>query len=300
MPQARADLEAITHPRSAHEVAELGATLGGPYQLIAVPLLAETGTAGDYDRVLVVDCDPQLQLQRLMLRDGRRRADAQRMIDAQATREARLAIADDVIPTTATSTRWRRRSRRCTSAISAGPCSRDIANGLPLGAELCKIAGCPRSPPPSSAPPPQAAVAPLIFEQPLNERMRTFLRLDYLYNQALYHNEKASQWGSRAAMTSLIDILAITTRSDVRSEVLKEIERHLAQLGEFEDRPEVDGGRLRALINNLVAAAYGAGRRWRRLPAAAARFGVPRRDQAPQRHSRRHLRVRPAGLSSSG
>ena len=84
---------------------------------------------------------------------------------------------------------------------------------------------------------PETAAAPLIFEQPLNERMRTFLRLDYLYNQALYHNEKASQWGSRAAMTSLIDILAITTRSDVRSEVLKEIERHLAQLAEFEDRP---------------------------------------------------------------
>jgi cell division protein ZapD len=97
-----------------------------------------------------------------------------------------------------------------------------------------------------------AAVAPLIFEQPLNERMRTFLRLDYLYNQALYHNEKASQWGSRAAVGSLIDILAITTRSDVRSEVLKEIERHLGQLGEFENKSGVDGGRLRALINNLA------------------------------------------------
>ena len=57
---------------------------------------------------------------------------------------------------------------------------------------------------------PVTASAPLIFEQPLNERMRTFLRLDYLYNQALYHNEKASQWGSRAAVASLIDILAIT------------------------------------------------------------------------------------------
>ena len=45
---------------------------------------------------------------------------------------------------------------------------------------------------------PAASSSPLIFEQPLNERMRTFLRLDYLYNQALYHNEKASQWGSRA------------------------------------------------------------------------------------------------------
>jgi cell division protein ZapD len=94
--------------------------------------------------------------------------------------------------------------------------------------------------------------APLIFEQPLNERMRTFLRLDYLYNQALYHNEKASQWGSRAAVGSLIDILAITTRADVRSEVLKELEKHLGQLEGFEHRSGVDSGRLRALINNLA------------------------------------------------
>jgi cell division protein ZapD len=97
-----------------------------------------------------------------------------------------------------------------------------------------------------------ASSAPLIFEQPLNERMRTFLRLDYLYNQALYHNEKASQWGSRAAVSSLIDILAITTRSDVRAEVLKEIEKHLGLLEGYENRSGVDGGRLRALINNLA------------------------------------------------
>jgi dephospho-CoA kinase len=95
--KARADLEAITHPLIRARVAELGAVLGGPYQLIAVPLLAETGTARDYDRVLVVDCDPQLQLQRLMSRDRMGRSDAQQMIDAQASREARRAIADDVI-----------------------------------------------------------------------------------------------------------------------------------------------------------------------------------------------------------
>ena len=118
---------------------------------------------------------------------------------------------------------------------------------------------------------PETAAAQLIFEQPLNERMRTFLRLDYLYNQALYHNEKASQWGSRAAVNSLIDILAITTRSDVRSEVLKEIERHLVQLGEFENRPGVDVGRLRALINNLV-------RLRTALAAAGAAYLQPVRD----------------------
>jgi cell division protein ZapD len=121
------------------------------------------------------------------------------------------------------------------------------------------------------APTAAAATSPLIFEQPLNERMRTFLRLDYLYNQALYHNEKASQWGSRAAVGSLIDILAITTRSDVRSEVLKEIERHLIQLAEFENKAGVDGGRLRALINNLT-------RLRSALSAAGAAYLQPLRD----------------------
>src|SRR5687767_3435840 len=113
--------------------------------------------------------------------------------------------------------------------------------------------------------------APLIFEQPLNERMRTFLRLDYLYNQALYHNEKASQWGSRAAVSSLIDILAISTRGDVRSDVLKELERHLAQLENFDSKPGVDGGRLRALINNLS-------RLRAALNAAGATYLQPLRD----------------------
>jgi len=64
----------------------------------------------------------------------------------------------------------------------------------------------------------------LIFEQPLNERMRTFLRLDLLYNQALYQHRDGEPRGSRAAMSRLIDILAITTRGDVRSDVLKELE----------------------------------------------------------------------------
>ncbi|MGB6488543.1 MAG: cell division protein ZapD [Steroidobacteraceae bacterium] len=92
----------------------------------------------------------------------------------------------------------------------------------------------------------------LVFEQPLNERMRTFLRLDFLYSQALYHNETASQWGTRAAVTSLIDILAIITRSDVRSEALKELERQLTLLGEFQSKPGVDTNRLKALITNLT------------------------------------------------
>ncbi len=91
----------------------------------------------------------------------------------------------------------------------------------------------------------------LVFEQPLNERMRTFLRLDFLYNQALYHSETGSPWGSRAAVTSLIDILAIVSRTDLRSDALKEIERQLVLLGEYQEKPGVDPRRLETFINNL-------------------------------------------------
>jgi dephospho-CoA kinase len=94
---ARADLEALTHPAIRAEVARRSAQLGGPYQLIAVPLLAETATAHDYDRVLVVDAEPQAQLLRLMQRDGIDETAARRMLAAQATRAERNAIADDII-----------------------------------------------------------------------------------------------------------------------------------------------------------------------------------------------------------
>ena len=66
-----------------------------------------------------------------------------------------------------------------------------------------------------------AADAPVVYEQPLNERMRTFLRLDFLYSQTMYHEERPDQWSTRAAMSSLLEILAITARGDIRSEVLK-------------------------------------------------------------------------------
>jgi dephospho-CoA kinase len=93
---ARADLESIMHPAIRARVAQLSATLDGPYLLVAVPLLVETRTQKDYDRVLVVDCDPDVQLRRVVTR-GLEVDEARKMIRAQASREARLAIADDVI-----------------------------------------------------------------------------------------------------------------------------------------------------------------------------------------------------------
>jgi cell division protein ZapD len=92
----------------------------------------------------------------------------------------------------------------------------------------------------------------IVFEQPLNERLRTFLRIDFLYSQAVYHSQSPSQWGSRAAVAGLLDIIAITSRSDTRADALKELERQLALLNEFQSRPGVDTARLRTVISNLL------------------------------------------------
>jgi cell division protein ZapD len=94
--------------------------------------------------------------------------------------------------------------------------------------------------------------APIVYEQPLNERMRTFLRLEFLYTQASYHSESPNPWSARAAVASLLEILAITARGDSRSEVLKELERHVNVLKEYQTKTGVDPGRLKSLMSNLV------------------------------------------------
>ena len=97
----------------------------------------------------------------------------------------------------------------------------------------------------------RAATAGPVYEQPLNERMRTFLRLDFLYGQALFHEEREDPWSTRAAVGSLLEILAITARGDARSEVLKELERQMSIMSDYQARPGVDSGRLRAVMSNL-------------------------------------------------
>jgi dephospho-CoA kinase len=96
-PEARRRLEALLHPRILEEAVRLAGAAGGPYQLFVVPLLVESGLAGWVDRVLVVDCPVEAQLERLLARDGGDEAEARAMLAAQASRKQRLAVADDVI-----------------------------------------------------------------------------------------------------------------------------------------------------------------------------------------------------------
>ncbi|MBT8096060.1 MAG: cell division protein ZapD [Woeseia sp.] len=82
--------------------------------------------------------------------------------------------------------------------------------------------------------------------------MRTFMRLEFLYQQLLYNSEQEADWATRAATSSLIEIMAILSRGDVRSDVYKELERQLETLERFRSQPGVDTSRLKVLIDNLA------------------------------------------------
>ena len=94
---ARKRLEAILHPRIRDAAYAQAAAAAGPYVIIAVPLLYDSPMKDVMDRILVVDCSEETQIQRLMARDGESREQACRIMATQASREQRLSIADDVI-----------------------------------------------------------------------------------------------------------------------------------------------------------------------------------------------------------
>lgn len=99
-PAARKRLEAIIHPRVRAWLRQECEAAPGPYSIAAIPLLTEGGGRDAYpwiDRILVVDVPAEVQIERLMRRDGVDQGLADAMLAAQASREARLAIADDVI-----------------------------------------------------------------------------------------------------------------------------------------------------------------------------------------------------------
>jgi dephospho-CoA kinase len=95
---SRQALDSILHPLIRVEMEREAAEAQGPYVVMAIPLLVEGGNSAErVDRVLVVDVDEALQIQRLQARDGSSAEQARAILASQASRAARLGQADDVL-----------------------------------------------------------------------------------------------------------------------------------------------------------------------------------------------------------
>ena len=97
-PGARARLEGILHPRIREATAAAAAIASGPYVIFVVPLLIESGTWRErVTRVLAIDCPEEMQVARVMARNGLTEEQVRAIMAAQVTRAQRLAAADDVV-----------------------------------------------------------------------------------------------------------------------------------------------------------------------------------------------------------
>ena len=100
-PNVRHHLESIIHPRVRQTLQERAARVQSAYAILVIPLFVESGEYHWVDRVLVVDVPRELQIKRLLARDGITVELAESMLNVQVSREQRLAIADDVIDNSA-------------------------------------------------------------------------------------------------------------------------------------------------------------------------------------------------------
>jgi dephospho-CoA kinase len=96
-PKRREELEAILHPLIRADMDRRVLESDGPYIVLSIPLLIEGGARARVDRVLLIDADESLQLERLMSRDAVSAEEARATLAAQASRAARLQAADDVL-----------------------------------------------------------------------------------------------------------------------------------------------------------------------------------------------------------
>jgi len=92
------------------------------------------------------------------------------------------------------------------------------------------------------------------YEQPLNERVRSLLRLEFLFQQVNRSIAEASTWASRAALQGLFDILALTGRNEFKRDLLKELERHAATLNRLRLNPNVDIATLDRVLAEIGSA----------------------------------------------
>lgn len=81
--------------------------------------------------------------------------------------------------------------------------------------------------------------------------MRTFLRVEFLFEQLNHYIDDPNEWNNRNAIAALIEVIEFLSRLDIKTELIKELERHSAIISPLENTPGVDGQRLKMIIDEI-------------------------------------------------
>lgn len=89
------------------------------------------------------------------------------------------------------------------------------------------------------------------YETPLNERMRTMLRLEHMFSQIEHSMEGTTHWDTRYAMAAFFETFSVIARNEFKSELLQELDRHFSSLGRLAEMPHVDPSALNRVLDDI-------------------------------------------------
>lgn len=225
----RKKLENILHPLIRSAMMErLDQVEDSPYTILVVPLLVDTGNWGMIDQILVVDVDEETQIRRVMQRDSVDRKQAQAIIDSQISREFRLEAADQVLRNNGDITSLRNQVELLHQAY--------LAEAEKDALERPKMFSSRNQ---------------LIYELPLIERIRTFLRLEQLFEQVSHYRNNNNIYAAHSAIQTLAEICDLFSRGDFKSEVIKELERQHISLKRHIDYPGINQSVLKKFLKQI-------------------------------------------------
>ena len=91
----------------------------------------------------------------------------------------------------------------------------------------------------------------ITYEQPLNEKVRNFLRVEFLFEQLRHYIDDLNEWNARNAMSYLIEVIDFLSRLDIKSDLIKELERHSVIISSHRNNPGVDSERVRLILDEI-------------------------------------------------
>jgi len=251
-PEAKRTLERILHPMIRAESSRRADSADGPYVIMMNPILVETADQDRrFDRVVVVDCPEEVQIKRVVARNGLHDDEVRRIMAAQVSRQARLAHATDVVDNSGgmadippkVAKLHARFLDMAAAAQGAAAASVEPRPPATSAADQPGAGGGLGSPDPIGRESRQGAAtdSPLIvYEYPLTERIRTMLRLEDLFERARHFLSLGDPLEHHAALLTLFEILEVASRADLKSDLLQELERQKQVLLGFRNNPDVE------------------------------------------------------------
>ncbi len=268
----RIALESILHPLIRREIQQHIQQIDAPYCIVAIPLLIETGQANIVERILVVNAPKEAQINRTVNRDAVTPAEVEAIVAAQVGNDLRLSIADDVLQNDGELADIFPKVKALHAKylslagvevpIEPGESVKDVAESA-ITEQKPKVA--------ISAPPPEITLPESkqsmqsssvqlladknhnIYELPLNEKMRTFIRLEFLFSEVEHFLAGSTIWDLRSAVNALIATLSVVCRPEIKTDLMKELDRINANLAKFDSKSGVNSGVLSDLRDDLTS-----------------------------------------------